>query len=113
VGAFHEDEAFHIDDAAAKAYDGLFPHKEPADMIPISVLLDCLKAAPRSAFESRDIKHLARLNGLSGREMAGWDGMDDRAMETVNRTLAEYGYAVKLLPSSPVLQSKEIWRIQT
>ena len=107
-GAFHEDEAFNVDSEAAEEYNKLFAPKEPADMIPINVLLDRLDYAAKEAFISRDVKMLALLNRFSGREMLHWDGIDNQAMEVINITLAEYGYSPKLMPSSHIIQLAEM-----
>lgn len=105
-GAFHEDPVFSLNAEAAAAYDRNFPHKEPAEMLPISLLLDRLEPDARQAFIDRDITTLAWLNRFSGREMLTWAGIDERVLGVINQTLREYGYAEKLLPSSDILRVK-------
>ncbi len=107
-GAFHEDPVFNLDAEKAGAYNRGFPRKEPAHMLPIDILLDRLEPSARQAFADRDIKTLAWLNRLSGREMLTWNGIDEHAMEIINSTLKEYGYAEKLLPSSDILKRAEL-----
>ncbi len=97
-GAFHEDPVFAMDAAQAAAFNSTFPPKEPAEMLPISVLLDRLEQRSRQAFIDRKITTLAWLNRFSGREMLTWDGIDMDVMRAINATLKEYGYAEKLLP---------------
>ena len=100
AGAFYEDEAFNVNAEAAEKYNKTFPLKEPAEMTPIDVLLVRLEPIARKAFADKEIKTLAWLNRFSGREMLQWGGIGEREMEIINQTLAEYGYAKKLLPSS-------------
>ncbi len=40
TGAFHEDSVFHINAEQAAAYNRLFPHKPPSELISIDVLLN-------------------------------------------------------------------------
>lgn len=101
-GAFHEDPAFAMDPEEATAYNRNFPHKEPAHLLPISVLLDRLKPTSRQAFIDRKITVLAWLNRFSGREMLTWDGIDEGVLNVINQTLREHGYAEKLLPTSNI-----------
>jgi len=77
-------------------------------MIPMDVLLDRLEPPARKAFTDRGITTLAWLNRLSGREMLQWDGIDDKTIEIINKTLTECGYSPKLLPSSYILQLAEM-----
>lgn len=107
-GAYHYDPAFNIDAQAAEAYNRNFPHKEPAYMLPIDVLLEKLEPAARQAFVERKITTLAALNDFSGREMLTWEGIDEQVMNVINSTLKEHGYAKKLLPSSPILKRAEL-----
>ena len=109
-GTFHEDPVFDLNAGEAEAYDRRFPHKEPAHLLPIDVLLDRLAPAPRKAFNDRNITTLAWLNRVSGREMLTWDGLDEQVLGIVNCTLKEYGYAEKLLPSSDILKTRRIGR---
>ena len=111
-GVFHEDEAFNVNAIAAEKYDKFFPHKEPAEMLPIDVLLEQLEPTARKAFTERDIKTLAWLQRLSGREMLQWEGIDERVMGVINRTLSKFGYAKKLLPSSPIFLQAETTKLQ-
>ena len=104
-GTFHEDDAFAIDAKAAEQFNLTFPPKEPTIMVPIGVLLDRLDAAARKAYTGRSVKTLAKLQEYSGREMLEWDGVNEQTMDVINRTLAEHGYAQKLLPNSRILQT--------
>lgn len=103
-GAFHEDPVFSINAEEATVYDRNFPHKEPATMLPITLLLDKLEPSSRKAFNERNITTLAWLNRFSGREMLTWDGIDEHALNIINQTLKEYSYAKKLLPSSNIFK---------
>lgn len=107
-GVFIEDPAFEINAEDAKAYDKRFPHKEPAAMTPISVLLNFLPPEAAKAFIDHGFENLQMLTTVSGREMLSWEGVGENAMETVNRTLAEHGLPGKLLPTSPILQLAEM-----
>ena len=107
-GAFHEDPVFNMDAEKAEAYNRTFPHKEPAHMLPIDVLLSRLEPAARQAFSERNIKTLAWLNRFSGREMLTWDGIDEHVLKIINSTLQEHGFAEKLLPSSDILKRAEL-----
>ena len=107
-GRFHEDEAFTVNAEEAEQYNLTFPFKEPATMIPIDLLLDRLTEPVKKEFINHDIKMLAWLNRLSGREMLQWDGVDEQTIETINQTLSEYGYSEKLLPSSYIFQLVEM-----
>lgn len=107
-GVFHEDPVFNISAEEAKAYNRNFHHKEPAFMLPIDILLDKLEPSSRKAFNDRNIKTLAWLNRFSGREMLKWDGIDEHALNIINCTLKEHGYAEKLLPTSEILKRSEL-----
>lgn len=98
-GAFHEDAVFAVDPDQAVAYDRNFPPKAPAKLVPISVLLDRLEPGARQPFIDRKIDTLAWLNRFSGREMLGWEGIDESVLGIINQTLREHGFAKKLLPS--------------
>ena len=106
-GAFYEDPAFDIDEKEAEAYDRTFPHREPAKMVPIDVLLEKLEPAARKAFADRNFTALAWLSRVSGRELLSWDGIDRQAFETINRVLKEYGIPEKLPPESEILKRAE------
>ena len=106
-GAFHEDPVFVVNAEEAEAYNRNFPHKEPAHMLPIDILLDKLEPPSRKAFNDRNITTLAWLNRFSGREMLTWDGIDEHVLSIVNHTLKEHGYAEKLLPASDILKRAE------
>ncbi|NLY53381.1 MAG: N-acetyltransferase [Firmicutes bacterium] len=108
TGAFHIDPVFDIDVEAAKAFDRNFPHKEPAHLVPIDVLLKRLQPSLHKAIRDRKITTLAALNRFSGREMLTWEGIDENVMNIINSTLREYGYAEKLLPSSSILKRAEL-----
>ncbi len=108
TGTFREDPSFSIDPKAAEAFDAAFPHKEPAKMHPIDILLDKLSPSARRAFSIRAIKTLAWLNRLSGREILQWEGIKAQDLARINQVLREYGYAEKLLPSSYILQLAEM-----
>lgn len=107
-GAFHEDPVFAIKAEEAEEYNRKFPHKEPAHMLPIDILLDRLEPSSRKAFNDRSITTLAWLNRYSGREMLSWEGVDEHVLSIINHTLKEHGYAQKLLPSSDILKRAEI-----
>ena len=107
-GVFREDEAFSVNAEDAEKFDVTFPRKEPAQMIPIGVLLERLPEPARAGFAERGVKWLAELNRFSGREMELWQGMDGAAMETLNRTLTEHGYSRKLPPRSYIFQLAEM-----
>jgi predicted N-acetyltransferase YhbS len=101
-GAFHEDPVFTLNAEDADAFNRGFPHKEPADMLSIEILLERLEPASRKAFKERNITTLASLNRFSGREMLTWDGIDEHVLSIINQTLKEHGFAEKLLPSSDI-----------
>lgn len=107
-GAFHEDPVFAVNAKEAEAYNRSFPHKEPASMLPIDILLDRLDPSSCKAFIDRNITALAFLNCVSGREMLAWDGIDEDVLNIVNHTLKEHGYAEKLLPQSEILKRAEL-----
>jgi len=110
-GAFFEDDVFAMcekETAEQAAYFATFPYKEPAKMVSIDVLFNRLEPAAKHAFASREYKTLARINHSSGREMLNWDGIDAKAMEIIDETLAEYGYPPKLPPTSHILQLAEM-----
>jgi predicted N-acetyltransferase YhbS len=107
-GAFHEDPSFNMDAEEAAAYNRNFPPKEPAEMLPISVLLDRLEPRSRQAFIDREITTLAWLNRYSGREMLTWDGIDEDVLRVINRTLREHGYAEKLFPTSEIFRRAQV-----
>lgn len=104
AGAFHYDPVFDINAEEAEVYNRNFPHKEPVPMLTIDVLLNKLDPHLHKAFSNRRITALATLNRFSGREMLTWEGIDEHVLTIVNETLLEHGYAVKLFPSSPILQ---------
>lgn len=107
-GAFYEDPVFSVNAADAKAYDRLFPRREPEAMIPIDVLLEKLKPDARKAFTDRNMTMLTGLNRVSGREILTWDGIGGQAFSIINQVLKEHGYAEKLPPSSPILRRAEL-----
>ena len=107
-GAFHEDPLFQINGEEAEAYNLNFPHKEPALMIPVDILLKKLKPAAREGIVKQKFTTLARLNNVSGREILTWDGIEENTLEIINQTLCEYGYSPKLFPTSPILQLAEM-----
>lgn len=107
-GAYHYDPAFDVDAEDAEAYNRGFPHKEPAYMLPIDILLERLEPSARKVFVDRKIKALATLNRFSGREMLTWEGIDEHVLKIINGTLKEHGYAEKLLPSSEILKRAEL-----
>ena len=104
TGKYSKDSVFEMDEKEAEKYNLLFPHKEPANMIPIDVLLNQLPDKAKSAFTTRDITTLAWLNRLSGREMLMWDGIGESEMAIINRILTEYRYAEKLMPDCEILK---------
>lgn len=106
-GAFYEDPAFQIDEKEAEVYDRTFPHREPAKMVPIEVLLEKLEPAARQAFLDHNFTVLAWLSRVSGRELLSWDGIDRQAFETINRVLKEYGIPERLPPESEILKRAE------
>lgn len=107
-GTFHEDPVFAVNAEKAEAYNRNFPHREPAYMLPIDILLDRLEPSSRKVFNERNITTLAWLNRFSGREMLTWGGINEDALNIINRTLKEHGYAEKLLPSSEILRRAEL-----
>ncbi len=104
TGAFYEDPVFQLDAGQAEAFNRDFPFKEPAKMLPITLLLDRLTPAAGQAFRERQITTLAWLNRFSGREMLRWEGIDESILLIINQTLREYGFAEKLLPSSVIFK---------
>lgn len=107
-GAYHYDPAFDMEAEAAETYNRNFPHKEPAYMLPIDILLERLEPTAHKAFVDRKITALATLNRFSGREMLTWESIDEQVMNVINSTLKEHGYAEKLLPSSDILKRAEL-----
>ncbi len=107
-GKFYEDPLFNVNEEEAEAFNAQFPHKEPAYMRPIELMLERLHPAAREVFASRKIVHMAWLNRISGREMLKWDGIDENTLTIINDTLREYGYCEKLLPHSHILQLTEM-----
>jgi len=104
TGKYAEDSLFEIEKKEAEEYNLLFPHKAPADMIPIDILLNQLPEKAKLAFTSRNITTLAWLNRMSGREMMTWDGIGESEMAIINNILNEYGYAEKLMPDCEILK---------
>lgn len=98
-GRFYEDPVFHMDAAEVAEFDKSFPHKEACTLTPIDVLTGKLEPAAQKAFQERNVTILAWLNRYSGREIASWSGIDEKAMTVINETLKEYGYARKLFPN--------------
>lgn len=107
-GTFHEDPVFTENEEEASAYDSNFPNKEPVQMLPIDILLDRLEPASFKALSDRNITTFAWLNRFSGREILSWDGIDEQALNIINHTLKEHGYAERLLPSSDILKRAEL-----
>lgn len=107
-GAFHEDPIFNINKKDAIEFDKRFPHKEPAAMPSIDILLSKLEPPACRAFIDRNITTLSVLNTISGREMLKWDGIDERVLMVINKVLKENGYPGKLLPSSDILNRAKL-----
>lgn len=106
-GAFHVDPIFEVDEEQAAAFNRTFPHKEPAQMLLIGVLLDRLEPRSRQAFIDRKITTLAWLTRFSGREMLTWEGIDEDVLRMINQVLREHGYAEKLFPTSEILRQAD------
>lgn len=107
TGAFHEDPVFSMNEEDVKAYDATFPYKDPAPMLPIDTLLEKLDVSKHKAFTERNITTLAGINRYSGREMLTWEGIDEPALNIINDTLKEHGFAIKLFPTSDILKRAE------
>ncbi len=82
TGTIIEDPVFYFEAEEADKYNELFPPKEPVYMIPIDILFDKIPYVAKQAFVERDIKTLAWLNRLSGREMLRWKGIDEEIIKT-------------------------------
>ncbi len=98
-GRFYEDPVFHVDAAEVAEFDKSFPHKEVCALTPVDVLTVRLELAAQKALQERNVTVLAWLNRYSGREIASWPGIDEKAMAIINQTLKEYGYARKVFPN--------------
>jgi len=86
-------------DADAKEvqeFDKSFPPKEPGVLEPIDVLLEKLDAPAQAAIREHGVKELAALVHFSGREIASWSGIDEKAKAIINTTLKEHGLPQKL-----------------
>jgi len=97
-GRFCEDPVFHVDAAEVAEFDKSFPHREACILTPVDVLTVRLELAAQKALQERNITVLAWLTRYSGREIASWSGIDEKAMAIINETLKEYGYARKVFP---------------
>lgn len=96
TGVFHEDAAFAlVTPEAAAAFDKGFPYREPAEMVPISLLLDRLPAAAREAFVQHEVPDLFWLNRVSRRELLEWEDIDPATLEIINQVLTENGMSPK------------------
>lgn len=105
AGRFEEDPVFCVSAEEAVAYDAEnFPHKEPAVMLPVGLLLEKLPGKAQQAFRSRNIMLLNDLNRFSGRELLCWEGMDVSLLPVVNMVLSENHLAPKLLPGCEILE---------
>lgn len=93
-GVFHEDPLFEVDAQQAEAFNHTFPPKEPAYMLPVSLLLDVLAPQERTPFVEHKLRYLADFNRYSGREIRAW-GVDARTFDTMNDVLRAHGYAQK------------------
>ncbi len=107
-GKFYEHPVFDVKAEEAEKYNKLFSKKEPASMLPISVLPESLPEKVKVAFLERGITTLAWLNRLSGREMLAWDGMDTDVLMAINAVLKSYNYAPKLLPGCEILERAKL-----
>lgn len=96
TGRFYEDPVFDIVPKEAEEFDKGFPQKELRVLEPIDVLLEKLDAPARAGFLEHGVKELATLNRYSGREIASWPGIDEKAKAIINATLREHGYPPKV-----------------
>lgn len=104
TGRFCEPAPFHrLDAGAVAAFDRSFAPKQPAQMVPISLLLDRLPVDAHAAFADSRVDTLQGLYRFSGREMLRWAGIGLPQLEIINQTLQAHGMAPKLPPSSPIL----------
>lgn len=97
-GRFYEDPVFHVDAAEVAEFDNNFPRREAFVHTPIAVLIGRLDPVAEKVFQEHNVSVLAELNRYSGREIASWFGIDEKAMAIINETLKEYGYARKVFP---------------
>lgn len=61
----------------------------------MEALFDRLEPEAQETIKERGLKHLRDLQRFSGREVASWPGIDDKAKATINATLKEHGLPTK------------------
>ncbi len=97
TGRFYEDPVFEdLPPEEVDEFDKGFPPKEKWQLTPVDVLMERLEAPAQAALRDHGVKVLAGLNRFSGREIASWPGIDEKAKATINETLREHGLPPKV-----------------
>lgn len=92
-GKYYEASAFYdITEEEKEKFNEKFPPKEKAVMISAEELISKLSPDAEEALIKNNIKNLCDIRRFSQREVSLWEGIDDDAIETIKKHMAEKGY---------------------